>query len=230
MINNTTLEKTTNTTYVGLYYKDNLTWDLHLKKLCCKLLYLNTYTKHLNNMLLMDTKLMWYYAFIHSNIISFIEYYYKDKNIWITKLNNFHIRIIMNLFYNEIMFFKKYLKTKNKSNKKSELITKQQTLEFMKYNKLFTIDQIDFCSICTTTFKLKLKSLLIEKPRNIMTDRILRSYNKATVPFCRTTMGQNIQNYKYAASYNTLPLYIRNIANLDMFKKKLKDFLSLYPP
>ena len=205
-INNETINQVKDATFLGLIIQSNLKWNSHIQFVAnkvnkkCGILYL------IRDLVPKNILIGLYYSLVYSHILY-------CNVIWGNSCNN-HLKPL-------VIAQKRIVKTLTYHNRSysSEILYKE-------YN-LLNIHKINLYSLCIFVFK-NIHSQLsdIEFVNSAaMHNYNIRDNHRLTLPSIGSSQSQKSVKYSGASAWNDLPVNIRSINSIVIFKKQLKEYL-----
>lgn len=189
--------------YLGIYLDSNLKWDVHIKYITKKLRYLLYKFKWLSQVLQINQMKILYYSLVEPHLIYGLLAWGSATNNAINNLQNVQKLIIKKVF---------------------KLKWNYPTDNLFSETKIFDIRQL-FCQIILI-WQYKNRRELVNVHHNYNTRY---KVNSAVVPTIHKTKSQRCFTYLGPKLYNLIPTEIKSINSENLFKKKIKQWISLQP-
>lgn len=193
--------------YLGLYIKDNLSWDSHIESFIKKTSCMIGAFRHIASLLDYETKKTIYYAHIQSTLQYLVSIWSNTTKFNLNRINNLQKKALKTLFG----------KLYNKNNQMS-LVNSQilnfENLRIFEQSKL--IYNIQNKSIKTNV------NISINSSKH---DHGTRNAFQVATAKVRTNLGKNSPIQSCIRSFNTLPRELIQITNQKKFSETLKKYL-----
>lgn len=199
-VENDILEKTNNSTFLGLIIDDQLTWNNHVDHVCTKLSSGVFAIRKMSFYCELSSMLLLYYAHVHSHIQFGLILYGGTSH------NNLN-RILV--------FQKKAIRAMLKLNQRESCREKFKEL------RLFTVFSLYIFHTIIHIKTYPINNIRMENIHNYNT----RNKNNFAIESHRTTLFTKQPSYAGKHFYNNIPQNIKNINDFKTFRNTLKEFL-----
>jgi hypothetical protein len=193
-----------NIKFLGVILDNKLTWNAQATSVSLKLSQYCGILFRIRRLLSKDTLICIYNSLIFSIILYCIPIWGNSYKNVTSKVQNAQKRIIRT-----ICFSSKY----------------DTTGPLFKSNNLLNLSSINiyFCSIFM--FKVQNSMLSINNKFGVCDSRTRQSEISFKIPIVKTTLAQNQLFFSGVKIWNSLPAEVREIKSINVFKKKLKEYL-----
>ena len=215
-INNTPIEKATNTKFLGVQIDDKLSWSQHIDYICSKIRRSIGIIKKASNTLERNTLITLYYSIVFPYLCYCHIVWAKASSLYLDRLFKLQKRVV------RIICNEEYLAHTDPLFRACGII---------KLNDLYTY----FISIFTYKSKHRLFPSSFDKQTNLsfhIPNPITHNTRLANslvihTPFCRTSLRQKTVQFQSKKIYNDflVPLGLINLPSIFSLKKSLKSIL-----
>ena len=197
--------------YLGMFIDNHLTWSQHIQLIHDKLIKFTSIFYKVRNYMLTDVLKNLYYAFVYPHVLYGIELYANTHASYLSKLNSLNNKILRIL--------------QNKSRKCGTICL------YNKYNVLPICKLHQFQLLCLVHKSVYHSSRLPVVFNNYFTanysihDYNTRFKNNLYVSCVQSESGKKAVKFKASQLWNKLPVCVKQIVSIPIFKRELKSFL-----
>ena len=211
LINGQRIEKVSSSKYLGVIVGCSLQWSEHIEYVYKKLAKFTAIFYSLRNNVPQQCLKKLYYAFVYPHIIYGLEVYGNTTKTRLDKLNKVHNKIL------------RILALKTSTTPVAKLYVAINTLPIPILHEMLLLIFVHNYVHHKQTLPHIFHNYFTEN--NIVHGHNTRRKNDFHIFSVRSGFGQRCTLYRAIKFWNNLPLYLKDISSLPVFKKKVKLFL-----
>ena len=196
--------------YLGVYIDDKMTWKYHIDKLCKKLSSAAGVIYRIRNRVSRKCLMLIYHGLVSSRLRYGILCWGSAAKTHLNKLNVIHNRVVRNITFN---------------NRRASAGPIYEQLNILPINGLLLSEKAKFIYQLTNNMLPSVFNKYMERPTHNHNTRYAHNLNFSRIRV-RTNRAQNTLECQGPIVWAKIPLEIKQMPTLPLFKKNLKDYLK----